>query len=433
MSAAHQGFILSEGRDGLFVPVTDVSDLRTEYYQDLLERHHYSKKPPYCSCGVLENERRTLHVHTLPLTEVLSLYCKDANEHTPHCWRRASGDGQDDEFTYSSAIFRMLPGQDIVLCSGDISGAVARLEYAFSRFGRFAAHVLSGAQLNALVAGNLDWRRRGFLPTTSDQLFLEIHRELRRCPFPEGTAYAAARAEGAELCFGIVSTDAFAAGFSGGAMINAWWWTDGCLCHETVVVEPSTWSSAIAGVRVFGRLQPAPYLCFAVREADGRLRRLRLFPCFSDGRVLTPAESGYENGFAAHVNKQILCGLKPVLRGDTTRLFELLDLWEGQVVPNIYYRPDYVILERMPNGMWRVFIVEIRGFKPGQFPAYDAHLTLKKEYFSALHPRIRFVERDGWDYARSAQPAAEIDWQGLPIEWLGPSLVARTWRAKGSR
>ncbi len=433
MSADLQkGFSVIEGNGERFVPLSDVSDLRTPECQEVLTRIRRLRAIPVCGCGLTTGSRRALHVHKLPMIDPLSLYRNDASEHAFTCWRGLSGDGNDADFVYSSSIFRALPAS-----KQPFLGTWANADEAISdhrehfQFGRFCSHVLSPAQIEALAVENAEWPIRGFRPLQVTELFRQIDLELRRSPFLQGSAYAAACAEGGDLRFGIITTDAKTCDFAAGALLNIQWWHHGILCHETVVVAPRVWAAAVASIQCMGDPQRAPYVCFAVIEPAGLVRCLRLFPCYCDGKTFNTNDSGSENGFNAHLSGLNHCVVKPVLRGDTNRFFERLSLFRDQPIPRICYRPDYVIIERRAGRSWRCFIVELRGFKPGQIPAYDAHYELKKDYFSSLDPRIHFISRNGWDYSRPTNNANDIQWRSLGIDWWGPSVAAQNWNKKG--
>jgi hypothetical protein len=413
--------------------MSDVSDLRMPATQAVLARHHYSQTPPYCACGLGTGERKYLTVYQLPWATragELSLRRKLQEEHNRDCWLNLSEDGQDHELVYSSSMFRLLvPGEasvDLLDRSSPLAPSKRCRREQF-RFGRFASHVFAEAQIDALVSVNRDWRRHGFRPVPCTELFRQIDHQLQLSPFAEGSAYAAACTQDCALRFGVIPTNAEMCDFSSDMRLNVQWWSRDTMCFQTVVVLADMWNVALGSIQACGRLLTAPYLCFAAIDREGRVRRLRLFSCHCDGITLAPSESGYETGFSGHLAGLQQCAFKPVLRSDTVQLFERLQLFSEYLVPKVRWRPDYLVLIKRGN-TWRCYVIELRGFKKGQIPAYDLHLDEKKAYFSSLDPRVCYVERNGWDYRLLNTEPSDINWRDLRLGWWGKSPAAANWQ-----
>lgn len=431
MSELLQGFVLPNALGkpggGRFESVSDVEELGCDRLQKLLGSYHPLKIPMHCGCGLFEGKPHPLHIHKMPGSTELSLWCNDRLQHPPECWLCRAGDTRESGPVFRSSIFRIHDGMEATaqtVIARHSSDQVRSKQY---RFGRFGAHMFSKAQIDAFAGVNSDWQRRGFRQPSAADILNAVDRQLRLPLFPAGSAYQSATKEGCTLGFGVIEWDIAHCTNHCGELVNVQWWRGGVLCGQPLLVPCDVWNESLGAVTVRNALQQAPYIFFATVDREGRVRQLRLFACFSDGRELTQSDSGGETAFSSRLGLLGCVRFKPLLRSDLSDLFNALGFFGNWGAPEIRYRPDFVVFF-MHRGTWRCVIVELRGFKPGLIPAYDAHLAVKREYFNTLDPHIIFKERNAWDYERPPFSPSDVTWIGLDRDWLGESEAVKRWR-----
>ena len=426
MSVLSAGYYVPEQGAHRYCPLVDVRELADAGHQHILARHYHSSIRITCACGLPGDQ--SLYVRSMPNGR-FTLVRRNIRTHSAMCWRGLSGDGADGEVVLRASLFRNAGAPVIVGRDGYLSAeSTEQLRKDYYRFGRFCSHALADANVASFVRQNSRGASCGFAQYTVAVLLEELNRAFSAIRFREGSALDAARSEGGDLVFGFILSSAQQFHSPAGVVENIYIWRESGLYLSTVVMLRDAWSDAIAGIQVHGRPQGGPYLFIAVKTSRGHVYRIRLFPCHTDGFSFAVNDSEYERNFFSFLLQKNLCVYKPVLGNDTRRIFTQLSLWGSYSVPEIPYRPDYLVFEKRKDGSWRCIIVELRGYRLGARPDYDIHLQRKAAFFRALHPQIIYAERNGWEYHDKANFADDITWREMAVGWLGDTPAAQDWR-----
>ena len=383
------------------------SELTTrQEIKELLKIHHHHSEL-CCGCGIAAGRfLRLIPALTGDQKGTLTIAREDIDDHPRGCIFRRASDGEEVEVRRASSIFGPVRVREDHDPNSPAIESNDRAQY--DSYADYALRVFSRGLTLAYISRNqgLDVH----VNPTAAEVFAGVHAAVKQLLFTSGAdGYAEVQSRDLRLRFGLVF-DPVISDEVPNTNMNVYWWKDGVYSLGLVHAQAEAMAAAAADLRIFDNFQSPPYFILAVQDENSGLQRVFLHQVAVSEQYLIAADSGRECVFAVNLIEKGAALIKAVRMDD----FEHLLATFGVTLLNNAtwrYRPDFVALWRRRQGL-TLQIRELRGFKEGTKPEYDALLLGKEEYYNALSASI---------------PANYDEIDGTHMRWEPPAQGPEAW------
>lgn len=365
--------------NGFFTPDLDLVPLqaRSEVFsasvQDILAGLHHGRMIS-CACRFPELAGLPLEVIKQPDERFRLDRRSVADRHAADCVFRLNEDFEAHP-----------PPPDLVF---DLTGRREASAPAFRHVGR---HILSATH-STLFARSLADPERSL---SVAEFLAEYGRRMqsaRAYPFYALQGAATVRGLGLSVGFVHLPPDLVPDDLTVPLVFETWTEATGGMTARFRPVEGKAWTDAMASLRIFGRPCVGPYLFVALTNPFGQIVRLGLYPVYLDAAQVIPVDSHTERKRVAQLVEMGMRPYKPVRMDHFREVMRRAGRSLGVATDSPQFRADFAYV-----GGDTLVIEEVRGFAPGQLPAYDAHFERKRQAVSSkASSGVRYSFCSGW-------------------------------------
>lgn len=399
---------------GDFLPAGFLEDIRTRRMQDFIKEYVNESRCFFCGCGGRDRPRKLWCRPVGGGSDPLWLIRRgDISEHPHWCFLMRSSDGVQRKIGVNSRTFappKESPNSTDQTTARNIGTDYSSGEFGESAFGRFCRASLGRAIFEEMFSDD-SIRLPAALP-----LLGRWNQSLYHPTVPTGkTAQQLAALHDCNVSIGIVQKPLPLLNGDGECQLEGHWLDDSASYTPVFGSRPISALTLInieGCAKACGHLLAPPFtVAFLSGRSSRRIERLWAHASWTDGRCLTPIASGYEAAEAASLAAAGAIYLKPLFAADVAEFYRLIT--GHDLGYEVRYCPDFVIWDPV---LGTLTIVEVRGFRPGSNPRYEADMTAKIAHFGAWPAPWRLSVVNGWDLA-AASPAPVIG------EWFERNLA----------
>lgn len=404
-----------------YLPLSDRGDLKSPVVQEMLARNHHTNNLR-CACGFLDGKETILEPRKL--SGGFTVARENISEHHAECFLRRGADVLDTEILRSTDIFAPIkpaiflkkkPSQNEAGDQEQDNGT------EYDTFSKYARRVFSHALAESFLT-----RNRG-TPQLSNSSAIDVLtavdqsiRNFKLTDRANEDGYDATQRIGCRLRFGLVY-DPVVVERHAIDFFRVHWFDpiESKFSIGLVAVEAEAMIETLRHLVIFDNHRAPPYFLIAVEKPNGRLQRAYLHQvCVAAGHLISAA-SGIEIAYCSHVIKEGGIVVSVLKKEDFSRVLAA----HGFQLPlgeQWRFRPDFLAFTQR-NDQLTLHIREVRGFKLGKFPFYDACLKEKETYYLSLFHGVRYKEIDGavpWEKPEESPPE---QWVGIQYELEAPA------------
>ena len=417
MNHSHNNGIWSPNFED-FLPCNSLEDLGTLRVKDFVERHVLESRCFYCGCGGKDCPRKLWCRPVGGLSDPRwNMWRGNIKEHPDWCFLRRASDGMQRKVGINSRTFA--PPQDSPnstdrTTARNIGTDYTSSEFDESAFGRFCRASLAKAIFEEMFSED-SIRLPAALP-----LLRRWNQSFHRPTVPTGkTAQQLAAQHDCNVSVGIVENPLPFLYGNGEHQLEGRWLDDPASkapLFESLSISAQALANIEGCTKACGHLLAPPFAVAVLNSRSSRrIKRVWAHAFWTDGRCLTPIASGYEAAKAASLAAAGAIYLKPLFAADVAEFFRLI--MGRDLGYEVRYCPDFLIWDPLTGTLT---IVEVRGFRPGSNPRYEADMTAKIGYFGAWPAPWRLSVVNGWDLAATSPAPAIGDWFERNLEQSAP-------------